>query len=731
MNKRRYINPLDIKEPQNFQEKTNNQQKQIKFPWMNPQLQESNHFPNQFIFQPYLRSVTNIFPSNKSTADGCKIPLGLHISPAVDLKCPVVDCRETGFVPRCKSCSSYLCPQVKIKQQENTWICPLCGTANAIPSETVFINNYSLFQQTNQNFISRVECQNAVYDIVAPKSYNHINAEPMFCFVVDMSFQALSIGFTQQMLLSIKSSLDSLQPNTRVGLIAMSYNLILFDLVNSIQIVIPDLSDFDFRFNQNNLFPKLKNCKEQLCNAIDELLQKKINQNIDGNCIGSALYLCEQIMTNIGVIIVAGIAGLPKYGPFKLNNRTIVDNDELPLLRLPVDGSGNIFKEIALKMNRKSISVHLFSAGQQFLDLSVVAVPSGFTCGECKHYSVFDEYSRMKMHSDIFHTLTNQYFWDSYIKLRTTNGCKLTNIFANCTICRDNFILFPVISREDTISFELSVTEQGISNKNIICQFEMVYTNNDGCRMIRVFTIEMPVSKDVGIICSSVDEASLATMICKKACKGVLQKGPIFAVQSIRNEIQTMMNQKSINFCSINHLLHAMFSNVTFRSRHPEGVDGRMSQIIMLRSLNITNTLLYLYPRMICVDNETILPLTSASFAQGTIFLFHTVDKIYIWINAAVDKSFLENAFGCQDLQNLPKTFPSTTTQANKDSEEYLKLEKLISKCNELSGNYLTVEIIGQENPRESVFSEFIVDDSTISGSNLTNWIQNIGLLSP
>lgn len=724
-------------QPGQYQQPQVTQQREIIFPWANPKLQEPNLLPNQIPFPPYLRSVTSVFPANKLTADTCKIPFGLVISPALVSDCPVVDCRQVGIVPRCNSCSSYLCPQVQVTPQGNSWKCALCGKVNAIPPELMagatggssyYYPQAAGIQQTSQFFGSRLELQCPVYDVIAPKSYDHINAGPTFCFLVDMSYPALSIGFTQQMLASIKASLDSLQPHTRVGLMTMSNNLSMFDLVNSVEIVVPDLSELVGRFNQDNLFPKIQDCKDQLNNAIDELLQRPINPAIKGHCIASALLLCEQTMMNLGGIVLAGLVGLPQYGPYQLKPRQMVDNDELPLLRLPTDGSGKIFRECAFKLNRASVSVHQFSAGQEFTDLSTVAVPSGLTCGECNHYSIFDDFARTKMHSDIFSTLTNQYCWDSCLRLRTTAGCKMVRPHTNCTLRSGDLISFPVIAREDAIAFELTSSEQGIQGQNIIFQLAMVYTNNEGSRMIRVFTIETPASKDVRLICSSVDEATLTTMMCRRAGTTLLQQGPVPAVESIRKEIQVMVTQKALNFCSIYHLMHAMLSNVSFRSRHPFGVDGRMSQIIMLRAISITNLLLYLYPRMFSVDTESILPLTSTSFSQGTVFLFHTVDKIYIWVSAAADQNFLANAFGCQSLEGLPTAFPPTNTSPNQNSAEYLKVQKIISNCYELSGKYLPVEVIGQGSPREAVFSEIIVDDSTVSGSNLTSWTQSMRL---
>ena len=112
-----------------------------------------------------------------------------------------------------------------------------------------------------------------------------------------------------------------------------------------------------------------------------------------------------------------------------------------------------------------------------------------------------------------------------------TSECKVAHLYSNCIIRKGGLISFPIISQEDAITIELRPTEQRIKSQNNVLQLEFVYTNNEGCRMIRIFSFKMPVSNDISKICSSVDEAALATMMCKRACNFILSKGTVQAVE--------------------------------------------------------------------------------------------------------------------------------------------------------------------------------------------------------
>ncbi|KAH0791221.1 Sec23/Sec24 trunk domain containing protein [Histomonas meleagridis] len=675
---------------------------QITFPWANPNLLTPNLPQGTSPFLPYFRTVTPIFPSSKEVAAQAKVPLGLIISPALVDGVQEIDSTQEN-VTRCTTCLAYLCPQCKVSPNGREWICAICGKANPIISKS-----YSMVP-----FAARPEFSASVYQYIAPKPYIHINSGPVFLFLVDMSYNTYATGLTTQMLNSIKASLPDIPDHYRLGLMTMANTVSVYDLKSQSEIIIADPDEAN-QIVLPNLFQTKAKCRESLEAILDSLISKVPDINIPGHCLGSAYLVISKIMQGTGGIVLASFTGLPVYGHAKLKSRQA--NDELSLLKLPPDGSGKFYREVAFALNRACVSVHIFTAGNEFKDLSTVAVPSGLTCGECHHYGVLDEAQLAKMHSDIYGTLMDSYCWDSSVRLRCSTGIKISRPFTNCIISQD-LVSFPVIARENSIAYGIEV-EGNVSNA--IFQLSFIFTDSNCRRMIRIFTFTSPLSNSPQTIGSCIDEAALVTFISRKAATAVLSTGPSEASVTLRKNMSQIFFNR-IQVSSAYHLLHSLLCCSTIRpAQHPLGVDGRMSELIRLRSIDLTDLIIYLYPRMFVTDAEQImvLPLTGQSFAAGHCFLVHTVDKIYIWLSSEVTPEYLQNAFGVSSFDKVAEQLPKLETKENQ------QLQQLLTECWELSGRYLPVEVIPQGNPKEAIFGEILVDDSAACGAPLQQWMK-------
>jgi hypothetical protein len=225
----------------------------------------------------------------------CGIPLRVLFSPTSAVGVPVLDYSRDAALHRCSGCTAYLNEFCQIDASAYRWRCPLCQAETLIPPD---------FREVDA-FASKTELCAAVYDILAPRQYTRMQSGPIFLFVFDMSDCALSLDFTQQMIRSIRSSLSALSPAARVGVVTMSDRLTIFDLLRKSELVLSDLDDLEIVFPFGNVCPRLKDCKANLAETLDILLAREPPAGV-GNCIGSALFLCEKLLTKRGGLIVAG-----------------------------------------------------------------------------------------------------------------------------------------------------------------------------------------------------------------------------------------------------------------------------------------------------------------------------------------------------------------------------------------------------------------------------------------
>jgi hypothetical protein len=394
--------------------------------------------------------------------------------------------------------------------------------------------------------------------------------------------------------------------------------------------------------------------------------------------------------------------------------------DEIVRIKLPADGSGKFYREIGFRLNRNAISCHMFMACTQgqFIDVPILAVPAGLTGGRSYYYGVYTPAEARQLYLDLFSSLTDSYLWNCSLRLRCSKGLKACRTFGNFVSSTDDLIQFPVLSRDQALTFEFNVTE-AITSPFVFMQVGMLYTSDNRQRHLRVFTFQFRVSSDPMSIVASVDEPAMAVFLTKRATAHVLTSGRNPAEQALKKTEMLLFNS-GYKATSLHYLLHALELSPLLVQTHPDGVKGRMSLAVWLRSCGVTSLMLFLYPRLVGLDGaRTVLPLDNDSFATGSVFLFQTYSKIYIWVPKSVDVEYLRRAFGVSELGREPLEIKDLETEENQF------LREKINECQVLSGRFIDTEVIVQGDPNERIFAGLIVD-TPANGVSLAQWRASI-----
>lgn len=698
-------------------------------PWMNknvmasPIINSGNPQQPSYSLPPYFRSVTTCIPATTETQTNAGVPLGITVTPGLVTDPPIRDSSNTDLL-RCRNCNGYLSPYTRISDDYKSYICSLCNHKNQIPPQYSGAINPTAWP----------EFTHPVYDIIPPPPYTALpKFRPVFTFLVDVSIPAYQSGFTTQYLTSIKSILPSINELINVYIITFSTKITLFHIDQEREYAITDLKDL--KDLSIPAFPPtpIRDNKEKIIAVIDELLQRAPEPTAIGNCLPSALTLVTDIMKPYSGNVFVGLVNIPTIGPSPLKPRN-PNGEELERLQLPKDGSASFFRDISFALNHSNTSYHLFCAVYQTasIDLPAVGVPAGLTFGTTHNYGAFGPESCPKLHLDLFNELTTHYEYNAQLRLRITNGVKVSRMYGNFIVEKRDLILFPVLIRDKSISFELKVDGDLKNTPQVLFQLALLWTNIEGRRMIRIFNFSLPTSNDPLAIRSTIDEGVLATLLTKRCVHSILGKGREPTYQLLRNDMSSYVSH-SLQIYSMFHLSHAISLSQILALPCTNGVDGRMETSIWVRSANITEILLYLYPRMFALDSTVEnspyqtysaisnsfvgpLPLSHESFGYGNFFMFHTNDKIYFWISKSVQPSFLAAVFGVQSFEEIPNEMPNIQTEANQN------LQKVLSECWSLSGKYLPNEIIKQEDPRELVISRFLID--SVPNNDIKSWVK-------
>ena len=145
-----------------------------------------------------------------------KVPASIFITPFAEPgvgeeSLPETDGRQ-GLV-RCQSCWGYMNPFCTFINQGHDYICNLCGTENKVPSWY-----YGTTDMDGKRFdrLERPELSRGSYDIIAGKEfYTHPDPKPIFCFVVDITKNAHSLGVFSATISAIEACVEILKENER------------------------------------------------------------------------------------------------------------------------------------------------------------------------------------------------------------------------------------------------------------------------------------------------------------------------------------------------------------------------------------------------------------------------------------------------------------------------------------------------------------------------------------
>ena len=678
------------------------QQPQIIFPWGNEYIMNPKPLPTGERLPSYFRPTTTVIPLSKEVMDNAGVPIGIMLNPSLVANVPVINYSKTT-VPRCSKCASYLSPYTKIQPDGNSYACPMCGRINQIPATDGVSTVLS----------QRQELTNQVYDIIAPRPYI---AMPYItgsvCFIVDMSIPAIQSGFTLQFLSSIKSTLASLPDNFRISIMTTSDKITIFDFRAMCEFIVADLTDMSLQFPFVSL---LGDVREQIDTAISQLLEA--TPTAAGNCFGSALEATERLMSPLGGSIICGIYGPVIFGPHAIPKREMNQTTtEADLIRLPKGNECKFYRDISFRLNRASCSINLFAGSDGYADIAVSGIACGLSGGVCKFYGKFDAEAAVKMHNDIFDTLTQEYNYNCSLRLRCSDGIKLVRPQGTFAIQNKDLLSFPILNPHHAVGFELNI-EQPLTVSKAIFQLAMLWTTKDMVRMIRVFTFALPVSGDINLIRNSIDEGAVFCMLCKRAVLDSLVTGPANARLSLKKEV-TRLVAHSLPFVSLYHLTHALADSDLLCPVHPQGVDGRLATIITFRQISIIDLILTVYPRLFALDTmQGPLPLANSSIEAGGVFLVHCIDRILIWVTDRATPEYLQSVFGCSNNHELPSQLPQLQTP------EALALQEVINESMQISARYLPVTIFAQGDPLQNVFSKIIIDDRSPDHNGLDSWI--------
>lgn len=711
----------------------------------------------------FVRASVSKMPNSVSSKQKTQLPLGVvlqPLAPCAEGLVPDVNFGAVGGIVRCKSCRTYVNPFVQWEANGRRWTCNLCGFSQVTP-DTYFSNLDETGRRADR--YERPELNKGAVEYIAPGEYMVRPPQPpVFMFVIDVSFSAVSTGMLHAVVDGIKQAIqDKLMPGgqrLQVGIITYDTSLHFYNLNPNLStpqmLVVSDLEDL-FLPLPDDILVNAYESETSILSLLDSLPAMFQETKINESCMGSAVKGAYLAMKHIGGKLLVFGSCIPSVGEYSLKStrdqpRLLGTDREVELLR-PVNDS---YKDLANELTRAQISVELFVGANAYVDLASIAPLAKFTGGDIRYYQGFHiALQGMKLKSELLHVLSRYMGWEAVMRVRVSRGWKITKFYGHLFIRGQDLLVVPNCHADQTFAITIDMEENATPDPVICVQSALLYTNSDGERRIRVNTWAAVTTQNSNDIMNSVDPQAATVLMSNIALETCLKKS--FAEG--RNELNTkcqqivqannVVNSDTLQFLPL--YIMGMLKSPAFRGTTDIGADLRTFIWMRLETLAVSQLTAYYYPRLLALHNvpdhcgtqdehgNVTLPdslnLTKDSMTQDGIYLLEDGEAMLIWIGRAADPNMLQAVFGNGNIDELDTNAAEASIGTAGDPLSN-KIGLILNQVRrERPVPYMQLHIMkGGDGQKEIRFFASLIEDRTMSmQSTYTEFLQRMGYRPP
>jgi len=575
------------------------------------------------------------------------------------------------------------------------------------------------------------------------------------------------IGLTQQVIASVKASLDYIPDpeNTNIGIITYNNSVQFFTTTAGSSgeptvVFMTDIMNPFAPLPKSRIMFNVKNSKAQI-----ELILDKIAATFDtsgkyrtplsttGSCGGAALRSAiELIKTEAGKVLWF-VMDIPSvgYGALKVRNHPSMYNTDKEKTLLVPDDKNPAYMDLAELCAKEKVAVDIFACTQGDIDLASLTPVSAPVGGEVYYYSPFNsaEYGE-KLHFDIFRNLTRNTVYDVSIKARCSIGLSIHKYSGGFGETIESPIQLSTMDADKTIAFTIKQDAKLKNDSQAYIQFAVLYTTGKGERKIRVLNYSLHVTDQMVQIYSGIDMDALLALETRTHM-ATMQRT---TVGNARNQLcQTCINilahyRKSVSTSSVSAqfvlpestkvyplLVLGLMKTPTFGLIEDFKIDAKVAGIMQFRECSFPNLLMRVYPKMYSISqiidpsqqwgtyivNEadqqpttsivkpTNIPASIEKIVPTDAYLIVNSDFIFMYLPKDVSDAILSEVLGKSNLSEVvpEEGIPVLETEGN------IRVRNCIDNFRkERFGAYQQVKIIPHTSTLAPIIlREFLIED--------------------
>lgn len=671
----------------------------------------------------FVRCTLNAVPKNNNLLKKSKLPLAIVVRPYQHLQ-DAIDpppLTEDGVVVRCRRCRGYMNPFVTMTEQGRRWRCNFCRLANDIPMQ--YNQSYD-GNQTNQ--YERNEVRYGVMEFLAPKEYSVRQPPPStYTFILDVSQNAIRNGLLATTTRSILESLEFL-PNhdgrTRISILCVDNAIHYFKIPNdedeeqTIQMM--DVSDIDEPFlpRPNSMIVSLSSCRkniENLLNKIPEIFQYNVMNKF---ALGPSLKSAFNLMKASGGKIIVVSSTLPNVGVGKLQKR----NDQ-GVANTPKESAqllscqDSFYKSFPIDCSKAQITVDMFLASEDYVDVATVSNLGRFTGGQTHFYPGFSatNFSDVtKFTKEFSKHLSMDLCMETVMRARGSMGIRTNGFYGHFFNRSSDLCAFSTMPRDQSYVMELNLDEN-LTTDYCYIQIAVLLSLNTSQRRIRVITMAIPTTESLTEVYASADQLAITNVFAQKAIAKAWSSSLQDARDLINKAVQDVLGtyKKEIvvsntaggaplrlcaNLRMFPLLMHALTKHTALRA----GVlpsDHRAAALNFLESAPLPYFIKNVYSRVYSLhdmldeaglpdeNGSIVLPepinSTSSLLERYGLYLIDNGTELFLWVGGDAVNELVQDVFGATDIFQIP--IGKNELPLVQDSEFNERIRNIIAKVRE------------------------------------------------
>ncbi|OCT50362.1 hypothetical protein CLCR_06614 [Cladophialophora carrionii] len=730
----------------------------------------------------FARLTVNNIPATSEALASTGLPLGLVLQPFAAVQegeqpVPVIDFGEGG-PPRCRRCRTYINPFMTFRAGGNKLVCNMCNFPNDVPPEYFAPTDVA---GVRVDRLQRPELMMGTVDFTVPKEYQTKEPVPMrWLFMIDITQEAINRGFLESVCKGIldtlyegdgedipegDTDLRRLPAGAKVAIVTYDKEIQFYNLTAGLEaaqmMVVTDLED-PFVPLAGGLFVDPQESKT----AITALLKSiptmfSLVKNPEPALL-PALNAALAALTATGGKIICSLSTLPTWGPGRLHLRDDGKGRDTDAERKLFTTEHPGYKKTAAAMVTAGIGVDFFlaSAGGGYMDIATIGHVSRLTGGEMFFYPNFvAPRDSLKLQLEIKHSLTRETGYQALLKVRCSTGLQVTayyGSFLQHTFGAD--LEIGTIDADKAIGVTFSYDGKLEAKLDAHFQAALLYTSATGQRRVRCVNVVAAVNEGATDTMRTVDQDAVVNIIAKESSSKVSEKSLKDIRASITEKTIDILAGYRKNFSGSHppgqlvlpeHLKEfAMYTLGLIKSRAFKGgvepTDRRVHSARFMRSSGVTETSLYLYPRIYSLHNlnpedcfadaETmqlvVPPTLRASFArveEGGVYLVDNGQVVLLWLHAQVSPNLLQDLFGegnnsLHDLDPMMNELPVLETHLNAQVRNLLQYISTVRGSKAASFTLARQGLDGSE----FEYARMLVEDRNNEAQSYVDWLVHV-----